>query len=66
MPEWVLGPFITDPALVAMGVADFRVFFAPFVLYGIMIMAITYPQSTGDGGKAAAILKGERCRMARH
>lgn len=55
MPEWVLGLFITDPALVAMGVTDFRVFFAPFVLYGIMIMAITYLQSTGEGGKAAAL-----------
>lgn len=55
MPEWVLGLFITDPALVAMGVADFRVFFAPFLLYGVMIMAITYLQSTGEGGKAAAL-----------
>ena len=55
MPEWVLGLFIADPALVAMGVADFRVFFAPFLLYGVMIMAITYLQSTGEGGKAAAL-----------
>lgn len=55
MPEWVLGLFITDPSIVAMGVADFRVFFAPFLLYGIMIMAITYLQSTGEGGKAALL-----------
>lgn len=55
MPEWVLGLFITDPAIVAMGVADFRLFFAPFLLYGVMIMAITYLQSTGEGGKAAVL-----------
>lgn len=55
MPQWVLGLFITDPAIVAMGITDFRVFFAPFLLYGVMIMAITYLQSTGEGGKAALL-----------
>lgn len=54
-PEAVLSLFITDPAIVAMGVADFRVFFAPFLVYGIMIMSITFLQSVGDGGKAAVL-----------
>lgn len=54
-PDAVLGLFITDPAIVALGVADFRVFFAPFLVYGIMIMAITYLQSTGEAGKAAVL-----------
>lgn len=54
-PEAVLGLFITDPDIVALGVGDFRIFFAPFVVYGIMIMAITYLQSVGDGGKAALL-----------
>ena len=38
-----------------MGVDSFRLFFAPFFLYGIMIMAITFLQSIGQGGKAAVL-----------
>lgn len=38
-----------------MGVDNFRLFFAPFFLYGIMIMAITFLQSVGEGGKAAVL-----------
>lgn len=55
MPDALLSWFITDPALVAMGVDSFRLFFAPFFLYGIMIMAITFLQSIGQGGKAAVL-----------
>lgn len=54
-PEELLSWFITDPSLVAMGVDNFRLFFAPFFLYGIMIMAITFLQSVGEGGKAAVL-----------
>lgn len=54
-PEALLSWFITDPSLVAMGVDNFRLFFAPFFLYGIMIMAITFLQSVGEGGKAAVL-----------
>ena len=54
-PEVLLSWFITDPSLVAMGVDNFRLFFAPFFLYGIMIMAITFLQSVGEGGKAAVL-----------
>ena len=54
-PEAFLSWFITDPSLVAMGVDNFRLFFAPFFLYGIMIMAITFLQSVGEGGKAAVL-----------
>lgn len=54
-PDVLLSWFITDPGLVAMGVDSFRLFFAPFFLYGIMIMAITFLQSIGEGGKAAVL-----------
>lgn len=54
-PEVLLSWFITDSGLVAMGVDNFRLFFAPFFLYGIMIMAITFLQSIGEGGKAAVL-----------
>ena len=54
-PASVLGLFITDPALIEMGIGDFRVFFCLYVTYGLMIMAITYMQSIGDGGKAALL-----------
>lgn len=54
-PEAMLSLFITDISIVAMGVTDFRVFFCLYVTYGIMIMAITYLQSIGAGGKAALL-----------
>ncbi len=54
-PDTLLSWFITDSSLVAMGVGNFRLFFAPFFLYGIMIMAITFLQSVGEGGKAAVL-----------
>lgn len=54
-PDALLSWFITDSGLVAMGVDSFRLFFAPFFLYGIMIMAITFLQSVGEGGKAAVL-----------
>lgn len=55
VPDMMLSLFITDPAVVSIGINDFRVFFAPFILYGLMIMAITFLQSIGEGGKAAIL-----------
>lgn len=54
-PQAMLSLFITDPSIVAMGTTDFRVFFCLYVTYGVMIMAITYLQSIGSGGKAALL-----------
>lgn len=54
-PDVLLSWFITEQDLVAMGTDCFRLFFAPFFLYGIMIMAITFLQSIGQGGKAAIL-----------
>lgn len=54
-PDALLSLFITDVDVVALGVCDFQVFFAPFVFYGLMIMAITFLQSIGEGGKAAVL-----------
>lgn len=55
VPDALLSLFITDPGIVTLGIGDFRMFFAPFILYGLMIMAITYLQSVGEGGKAAIL-----------
>lgn len=55
VPDTMLSLFITDPDVVAIGIDDFRIFFAPFILYGLMIMAITFLQSIGEGGKAAIL-----------
>mgnify|MGYP000358083041 FL=1 len=47
--------FITDPALVAQGVDDFRVFFVAYLAMGVMVMGITLFQSLGKGGLAALL-----------
>lgn len=54
-PEALLSLFITDPAIVALGAGDFRVFFSTYVLLGFMIIAITLLQALGKGGKAAVL-----------
>ena len=54
-PEAELSLFITDPALVAQGVDDFRVFFVAYLAMGVMVMGITLFQSLGKGGLAALL-----------
>ena len=54
-PEAALSLFITDPALVAQGVDDFRVFFVAYLAMGVMVMGITLFQSLGKGGLAALL-----------
>ena len=54
-PEALLSLFITDPAIVAQGAGDFRVFFSTYILLGLMIIGITLLQALGKGGKAALL-----------
>lgn len=55
VPEALLSLFITDPTIVARGIDDFRVFFAPYILFGLMIIGVTLLQALGKGGKAALL-----------
>ncbi|RNL46863.1 MATE family efflux transporter [Paraeggerthella hongkongensis] len=54
-PDAALSLFITDPAIVAAGAADFRVYFSTYVVMGVMVMGITLFQAVGQGGKAAIL-----------
>lgn len=64
-PEAVLSLFITDPAIVALGVGDFRIFFATYLAMGVMVMDITLLQALGRGGKAAMVGGAEFARIQR-
>lgn len=55
-PEASLSLFITDPEIVARGVTDFRIFFAPYLMMGVMIIVITFFQALGKSGQAALLV----------
>ncbi len=55
-PNTMLSLFITDPAIVSMGVNDLRMLFSTFFLLGFVIMSVTLFQSLGKGGKAIMII----------
>lgn len=55
-PEMILGAFHIEPEMMAKGVFYFRMFFSVYILYGIMMMTITYFQAIGDGRKAGRIV----------
>ncbi|MDU1664557.1 MAG: MATE family efflux transporter, partial [Peptoniphilus harei] len=42
--------------IISSGVNNFRMFYSVFILYGIMIMTITFFQAIGDGKKAGMIV----------
>lgn len=54
-PDFFLRLFIKDLNLVTGGIFHFRIFYSVFLLYGVMIMIITFFQSIGSG-KLAGIL----------
>nr|WP_207719520.1 MATE family efflux transporter [Peptostreptococcus canis] len=54
--EKILLLFKISPEIIAKGITNFRLFYSIFMLYGIMIMIITYFQSIGDGKKAGLIV----------
>ena len=52
-PKAVMSLFITDPAIVDQGVANFRIFFSSYILQGSMIVIITLLQALGRAKKAS-------------
>ena len=42
--------------IISSGINNFRIFYSVFILYGIMIMTITFFQAIGDGKKAGIIV----------
>ena len=52
----ILSLFGVEASIIAQGVGNFRLFYSVFVLYGIMVMTITFFQSIGNGKKAGIIV----------
>lgn len=52
----ILALFGVEEGIIAQGIGNFRLFYSVFILYGIMVMSITFFQSIGDGKKAGIIV----------
>lgn len=52
----ILGLFGVAPAIIADGIWSFRMFYSIFILYGVMVMIITFFQSIGNAKKAGQIV----------
>lgn len=52
----LLSLFGLTPEIIADGVGFFRLFYSIFILYGVMVMAITFFQSIGNAKKAGLIV----------
>ena len=52
----LLGLFKVSQDIISSGVNNFRIFYSVFILFGIMIMTITFFQAIGDGKKAGMIV----------
>jgi len=52
----ILSLFGVEADIIAHGVGNFRLFYSVFVLYGVMVMSITFFQSIGNGKKAGMIV----------
>lgn len=52
----ILSAFNVDAVIIAEGVNHFRMFYSVFILYGVMVMTITFFQAIGDGKKAGKIV----------
>ncbi|HQC40340.1 MAG TPA: MATE family efflux transporter [Petrotogaceae bacterium] len=55
-PNIVLRIFNVSQSIINEGIFNFRLFYSVFILYGIMVMSITFFQSIGDGKKAGIIV----------
>ena len=55
-PKTILSMFITTPAVVEEGAADFRLFFISFIVFGIIIIILTLMQSLGRAAKASVLV----------
>ena len=52
----ILSLFGVEASIIAQGVGNFRLFYSVFILYGVMVMTITFFQSIGNGKKARMIV----------
>ena len=52
----ILSLFGVEASIIAQGVGNFRLFYSVFILYGVMVMTITFFQSIGNGKKAGTIV----------
>ena len=52
----LLSLFSVRHEIIEAGVKNFKMFYSTFILYGIMIMTLTFFQSIGDGKKAGIIV----------
>ena len=52
----ILSLFGVEASIIAQGVGIFRLFYSVFILYGVMVMTITFFQSIGNGKKAGMIV----------
>ena len=52
----LLSLFSVRHEIIEAGVKNFKMFYSTFILYGIMIMTLTFFQSIGDGKKAGVIV----------
>lgn len=55
-PHYILKIFNVSDEIILNGIGNFRLFYSVFILYGIMVMTITFFQSIGDGKKAGIIV----------
>ena len=55
-PKQLLSLFNVRKEIIEKGVLNFRMFYSIFILFGIMIMSLTFFQSIGDGKKANIIV----------
>ena len=55
-PRQILSAFIKDASLVEAGLGNYRLMFAIFFSYGLLIMTMTYFQSLGKGAQASVIV----------
>ena len=54
--DTLLSLFSVRHEIIEAGVKNFKMFYSTFILYGIMIMTLTFFQSIGDGKKAGIIV----------
>lgn len=52
----ILSLFGIEANIIAQGVGNFRLFYSVFILYGVMVMTVTFFQSIGNGKKAGVIV----------
>lgn len=52
----ILSGFNVSEEIISQGLNNLRLFYSVFILYGVMVMTITFFQAIGDGKKAGKIV----------